>query len=1618
MRLKALRFVWLAIGLVALLLRNEASAQAVSCGTPHENVESIIARENLILKLKKEFANFYQTASITVQYIPIKAHILRQSNGAGGISLVDLNTALAQVNRYFIGVGGGVQFYFCGSPNYIDNSGYYDFDNTEETALCSANDVNTAINLYFLNTIQFGSLAVSGYAYFPSTLSSTNRVFVQVSAATDSRTIAHELGHYFNLLHTFQSSTDATQTNREYVTRDGSQGANCSTKGDLLCDTPADPYGRDSVSLLGCTYTGTARDPLGQPYSPSLSNIMSYYPIACGNTFTSGQYNRMNDGLLLRTSGANQYSLTCASTVTGANVPSNLVGTLGQSGLTLTFTDNSSNETGFLIERSTTSATDGFIPIGGVAPNVTTFLDPTTTAFSTYYYRVKASNSANDYSTVITVVTELNYCIPTYTTSCNIVATVIDDFIFKQGTTTIINNLNSNCSASNYGNYTGTSYSAIAGSTYTFTARAVSGGSGTYFDQHLTIWLDYDQDGLFEFSERVYRSDSLSMPRMNPTATGSFTIPSNISGTVRMRVRSTFNSGSGSAVTNPCSNLTYGETEDYQLNVSGSLPASITTGAVTPSPVCAGQNITVAFTTTNLSSNSYVVQLSDASGNNFVDITTTGTSSPLIATIPSGTITGSGYKVRVNSTSPAVTGSNSAAFTINTIPAAPAATTPITYCQNQTATALSATGSNLLWYTVATNGTGSSTAPTPSTTIAGTVSYWVSQIVGGCESTRTKIDVVVTSAPNAPVATTPISYCQNQTATALSATGSDLLWYTVATNGTGSSTAPTPSTATIGTVSYWLSQTVGGCESNRAKIDVVVSAIPNAPTATTPISYCQNQTATALSATGSNLLWYTVAINGTGSSTAPTPSTTTAGTESYWVSQTIGGCESTRTKIDVNVTATPNSPTTTTPINYCQNQTATALSATGSNLLWYIVATNDIGNSTAPTPSTTTAGTVSYWVSQTISGCESARTKIDVNITATPNFPTVSTPISYCQNQTATALTATGSNLKWYTTSTSGTGSTTAPVPSTASIGTISHFVSQMVNNCESNRAQIDVIVTSKPSAPVVSTPVNYCQNQTATALTATGSNLLWYTVPTNGTGNTIAPIPSTSSVGTTSYYVSQTVNGCPTESDRAQIDVVIASKPPAPVVSTPINYCQTQTATALTATGSNLKWYTVPTNGTGTSTAPTPTTTSVGTTSYYVSQTVNGCPTESDRAQISVIVTAKPSAPAVTTPVNYCQSQTTIALTATGSNLKWYTVAINGTSSLTAPVPTTASAGTTSHFVSQTVNNCESNRAQIDVIVTAKPALPGVTSPVNYNENQTSVALSATGSNLKWYTTPTIPTGSTTAPIPSTTTVGTTSYYVSQTVSNCESDRAAIQVVISSSSSTSVVACPTVKVYLEGNWNGTEMSTILNQQGLLPGQTPVSPFGVATPAGQPYKSTPWNYLGTETASSYDSDVVDWVLISLRTNISDINSTVYKTAALLRKTGTVTLQSACPLLNPSQSFYIVVEHRTHIGVASHVPIGIVNNKITYDFTLQQSYIPANVPSSGEVKVGLVYCLLAGDCNKASFSEINANDSSVWRLDNGKFARYLLTDYNLDGEINANDDTIWRRNNGKFSGVNY
>ncbi len=86
------------------------------------------------------------------------------------------------------------------------------------------------------------------------------------------RTLTHELGHFFNLDHTFA----------------GCGGANCATSGDRVCDTPpADtPY-------YTCDAPGSVSTSCGT--IPQLTmNYMDYVEDACMYMFTAGQATRMN----------------------------------------------------------------------------------------------------------------------------------------------------------------------------------------------------------------------------------------------------------------------------------------------------------------------------------------------------------------------------------------------------------------------------------------------------------------------------------------------------------------------------------------------------------------------------------------------------------------------------------------------------------------------------------------------------------------------------------------------------------------------------------------------------------------------------------------------------------------------------------------------------------------------------------------------------------------------------------------------------------------------------------------------------------------------------------------------------------------------------------------------------------------------------------------------------------------------------------------------------------------------------------------------------------------------------------------------------------------------------
>lgn len=216
-----------------------------------------------------------------IRDFPLKVHIMRKSDGTGGMGKFSLRQAINKLNAYY--VHANIRFVILDDIHYVDDDDYYDFNTDDEEKFCSENDKSDVINIYFFNSIRTGLHTLCGYAYFPD---GKDRVLMTNTCALNGSTLAHEFGHYFMLYHTHgKSNTGSTD---ELV-----DGSNCTSAGDKVCDTPPDPNLSGKVTN-DCVYTGTGRDRNGQAYNPDTYNMMSYSPKNCRQHFSKGQYARIN----------------------------------------------------------------------------------------------------------------------------------------------------------------------------------------------------------------------------------------------------------------------------------------------------------------------------------------------------------------------------------------------------------------------------------------------------------------------------------------------------------------------------------------------------------------------------------------------------------------------------------------------------------------------------------------------------------------------------------------------------------------------------------------------------------------------------------------------------------------------------------------------------------------------------------------------------------------------------------------------------------------------------------------------------------------------------------------------------------------------------------------------------------------------------------------------------------------------------------------------------------------------------------------------------------------------------------------------------------------------------
>jgi gliding motility-associated-like protein len=322
-------------------------------------------------------------------------------------------------------------------------------------------------------------------------------------------------------------------------------------------------------------------------------------------------------------------------------------------------------------------------------------------------------------------------------------------------------------------------------------------------------------------------------------------------------------------------------------------------------------------------------------------------------------------------------------------------------------------------------------------------------------------------------------------------------------------------------------------------------------------------------------------------------------------------------------------------------------------------------------------------------------------------------------------------------------------------VGNVIYTITPSYNGCSGIPIQATVLVTPKPIITATPTNTSICSGNTANiALSSTMPNTVfsWNLVQTNvtgglsGTGSSISQNLSTISnaSGNAVYAITPNVNGCP-----GATTIVTITVNPIPVVT--VNpalghsICSgTTTAISLSSPVINTTydWSVTQTNlngtfsASGTTIAQTLTTVlpSIGTATYVISPTAQGC----IGASASVVVNVDPTPEFFGTPTQLpiCSGETTsIVLTPSllGTTFSW-TVAQNGVSGASIGngntifqiLETTGNAvGTAIYTVTPALNSCSGSPIVIPVTVNPLP-LPDI--------NDGIICADATGIPLRTY--------------------------------------------------------------------------------------------------------------------------------------------------------------------------------------------------------------------------------------------------------------------------------------------
>lgn len=240
------------------------------------------------------------------------------------------------------------------------------------------------------------------------------------------------------------------------------------------------------------------------------------------------------------------------------SAPSSLVASnITQTGVSLTWTASTDNVavTGYDVYLGTTK----LVTVTNTNYNVSNL-----NANTAYNFSVRAKDAAGNVSASSSVSTTT---LPTAVSYCSSKGTnVAYEYIDNVAIGGISNATSAN---GGYGDFTNLTGNINFGTNHIIVS---AGFAGTPYTEHWGVWIDYNQNGTFESNEKVVTGSSSSSSNLSYT----FTVPTTAkTGATRMRVSMKWD-----AAPTPCGTISYGEVEDYTINIGTSARTTFTSDII------------------------------------------------------------------------------------------------------------------------------------------------------------------------------------------------------------------------------------------------------------------------------------------------------------------------------------------------------------------------------------------------------------------------------------------------------------------------------------------------------------------------------------------------------------------------------------------------------------------------------------------------------------------------------------------------------------------------------------------------------------------------------------------------------------------------------------------------------------------------------------------------------------------------------------------------------------------------------------------------------------------------------------------------------------------------------